>query len=970
MVLRLCLNVYGDKKNRNVLKKRALAEYSQTIQETAVAPLKKLRLVKKSESPTNNFLNVLNLLDYCKTSRDVLKLLLQASETDLNPSEAPDAVKKLSEHFKNEKESSVRVKILSLLSEIGIENTSEIITIVEETISLIKNDSSHKVIAQGMNTILKLGKLLADPPATFHAKLVEVAKLYLKDTNHSVKCKCLEIIGAYSPHTDNEHTEKLVQLIQSYFNHDDARVRCQAFKTIVALHERRFKINPNIYVDVCEASKDDYEIVRHVVLQLIWHLGNLYPENEILVADSDHEIRLIDDAFGKICNGVTDLSMNVRKLAVELLGSMKSVSPKFLCQTLDKKLMSNMRRKRTAHELAWENVVSGEWASGKKWADDAPKEVLDADSISLMSSGACGAFVHGLEDEFLEVRSAAVESLCQLSISNQHFANLALDFLVDMFNDEIEDVRLKAIDSLRRISEHIILRDDQLETILGALEDFCQEVRESLHRMLASCKMSTSAGLKMCVEKLLENLNRYPQDKRSTYRCLQRIGSQHPELVLPLVPQFLNIHPFFDTAEPDVDNPQYVCLLILILNAAQHSLTIIQLLEPHTLRHYLYLRDTLSQYVPVLNLSDSNLHSVSRPMSVPESLNFLNNVISNLDLAESNVRVHESLLETAREHLNRLSEMDSTVAGTAQFTALFISAHLEIFQILEKGFWANPSTLATQQSYNLKISIQNLLQLCLKLQYLFVGLGPSEQCAVKQLRLQALALNLVYVVKGSNASALAPCHHFLTVVEDMQKELAQAGIAPNHFTGSVFAELAQLEEPKPGTVARILIPVLCEAKVRKIPTPNVNVRMSSALILEPSNRTDTSLKFTAGLIMSVPFEAELRHLIDPGRVRLKIKYPDQRTQIVLPRPAHLKPLYYDGAEKDNEIGHNVRLLTSVLVSHQVWSEACDVEINVSLAIPEADIGKRKILGESTPTLLDLCKPIKVSVAPKPIKKTL
>lgn len=46
-------------------------------------------------------------------------------------------------------------------------------------------------------------------------------------------------------------------------------------------------------------------------------------------------------------------------------------------------------------------MTSGEWASGKKWADDAPRELIDADSISLMSSGACGAFVHGLEDEFL-----------------------------------------------------------------------------------------------------------------------------------------------------------------------------------------------------------------------------------------------------------------------------------------------------------------------------------------------------------------------------------------------------------------------------------------------------------------------------------------------------------------------------------------------------------------------------------------
>jgi integrator complex subunit 4 len=43
----------------------------------------------------------------------------------------------------------------------------------------------------------------------------------------------------------------------------------------------------------------------------------------------------------------------------------------------------------------------GEWSSGTKWADDAPKEVIDANQVSLMSSGAAGAFVHGLEDEFM-----------------------------------------------------------------------------------------------------------------------------------------------------------------------------------------------------------------------------------------------------------------------------------------------------------------------------------------------------------------------------------------------------------------------------------------------------------------------------------------------------------------------------------------------------------------------------------------
>lgn len=41
----------------------------------------------------------------------------------------------------------------------------------------------------------------------------------------------------------------------------------------------------------------------------------------------------------------------------------------------------------------------------------------------------------------LEVRKASMESICQLSASSTEFASCCLDFLVDMFNDEIEAVR-------------------------------------------------------------------------------------------------------------------------------------------------------------------------------------------------------------------------------------------------------------------------------------------------------------------------------------------------------------------------------------------------------------------------------------------------------------------------------------------------------------------------------------------------
>jgi integrator complex subunit 4 len=143
-----------------------------------------------------------------------------------------------------------------------------------------------------------------------------------------------------------------------------------------------------------------------------------------------------------------------------------------LLQTLDKKLMSDLKS-RKSNKQRQRQLVSSEWTASVSNPTNSTSSdaiISDEDSFELISSGACGAFIHSLEDEFLEVRAEAVDSLCVLAIRSPELAIKAIDFLVDMFNDEIELVRLKAIQALAKITHYVLLRDDQIDIVLSVIE--------------------------------------------------------------------------------------------------------------------------------------------------------------------------------------------------------------------------------------------------------------------------------------------------------------------------------------------------------------------------------------------------------------------------------------------------------------------------------------------------------------------
>ncbi|KAM9019508.1 integrator complex subunit 4 isoform 3-T3 [Ara ararauna] len=834
------------------LKKRVYEEFTKAVQQQHEdLSAKKLRLTKPSKSAALH-------VDLCKATSpaDALQYLLQFARKPVEVESVEGVVRILLEHYYKENDASVRLKIASLLGLLSKTAGFSPDCIMDDAINTLQNEKSHQVLAQLLDTLLVIGtKLTENPPVRM--RLVEVACKHLTDSSHGVRNKCLQLIGCLGPvekgaakESESQAAKDVQKIIGDHFNDQDPRVRTAAIKAMLQLHERGLKLQQAIYSQACKLLADDYEQVRSAAVQLIWVLSQLYPESIVPIPSSNEEIRLVDDAFGKICHMVSDGSWVVRVQAAKLLGSMQQVSSHFLDQTLDKKLMSDLRRKRTAHERAKELYSSGEFSSGRKWGDDAPKEEIDTGAVNLIESGACGAFVHGLEDEMYEVRIAAVEALCMLAQSSPSFAEKCLDFLVDMFNDEIEEVRLQSIHTMRKISNNITLREDQLDTVLAVLE-------------LPGRKLVSSP-------------------------------------VSPSIP-------------------------------------------PHEDPSQQFLHQSLER---VYNLQHLD------PQGIQELLEF-----------------------TIRD-LQRLGELQSELAGMADFTATYLQCQLLLIKALQEKLWNVAAPLYLKQNALASAAAKQILEETYKMEFMYSGVESRQVVIIHHMRLQAKALQLIVTARTTRGvePLFGMCEKFLQEVDSFQRcFISELPHMQGSFVDKLLDLMPRLVTSKPSEVVKILQTTLRQSTFLHLPLPE-QLHRATANIIEPTGESDNPLRFTSGLVVALDVDATLEHVQDPqGTVKVQVLYPDGQAQLIHPKPADFR----------NPGPGRHRLITQVYLSHTAWTEPCQIEVRLLLAYNSnrskaAAKLPKSAWNESLEALppsengiegtIPFSKPVKVYIMPKPARR--
>ncbi|KAJ7320000.1 hypothetical protein JRQ81_019511 [Phrynocephalus forsythii] len=948
------------------LKKRVYEEFSKVVvqqQQHEEISAKKLRLTKPSKSAALH-------VDLCKATSpaDALQYLLQFARKPVEAESVEGVVRILLEHYYKENDPSVRLKVASLLGLLSKTSGFSPDCILDDVVNTLQNENTTPCTASvvmGAKLFAMDGRGRRSPMQrrifniTWHDKVP-----------NSIVLKLAGISSMYTL-----LNQRRLHWLGHVVRMDDVRIpKDLLWRTSAGKAPQR-----KTRAAACKLLTDDYEQVRSAAVQLTWVLSQLYSESIVPIPSSNEEIRLVDDAFGKICHMVSDGSWVVRVQAAKLLGSMLQVSSHFLEQTLDKKLMSDLRRKRTAHERAKELYSSGEFSSGRKWGDDAPKEEIDTGAVNLMESGACGAFVHGLEDEMYEVRIAAVEALCMLAQSSPSFAEKCLDFLVDMFNDEIEEVRLQSIHTMRKISSNITLREDQLDTVLGVLEDSSRDIREALHELLCCTNVSTKEGIHLALVELLKNLTKYPTDRDSIWKCVKFLGGRHPTLVLPLVPELLGTHPFFDTPEPDMDDPAYIAVLVFVFNAAKSCPTMPALFSDHTFRHYAYLRDSLSHLVPPLRLPGRKLASLpvsaSFPLQGDPSHEFLQQSLERVyHLQHLDPQGTQELLELTIRDLQRFGELQSELAGMADFSAAYLRCQLLLIKALQEKLWNVAAPLMEEQS--LLFFFVQIMEETYKMEFMYSGVEHKQVVVIHHMRLQAKALQLIVTVRTTRGvePLFGMCETFLQEVDSFQRcFISELPHMQDSFVDKLLDLMPRLVTSKPSEVAKILQATLRQSAFLQLPLPE-KIHRATANIIEPTGESDNPLRFTSGLVVALDVDATLEHVRDPqGTVKIQVLYPDGQAQVIHPKPADFR----------NPGPGRHRLITQVYLSHTAWTEPCQIEVRLLLAY-SSDRHKasprlpRSPWGDSLELLppsengiegtLPFSKPVKVYIMPKPARR--
>ncbi|KRZ88223.1 Proteasome subunit alpha type-1 [Trichinella sp. T8] len=720
---------------------------------------------------------------------------------------------------------------------------------------------------------------------------------------------------------EDDLQDHLVKLLWKHTDDVSANVREACVDGLITLYQCGVRLDLERYDDAIKLSQDEEDKVQRHALHLLHIFGSMYSDEMVSIEDDQVQISMMNDAFSRVCYAMQAGHASVRLEAAKLLGKFNKVGNNFLEQTLSKKLLDSMRimRKEKVELLTGSNQIV-----------TSSTDRYNANYIPLMMSEACGAFVAA-------VRAASVKSMADLALKNTEFAQKCVDPLVDMFNDEIEEVRLNAMKSLATLCPYITISDEQLNFICQGLVDASPDAREAAREVLATCSLETCFGVKKAIVALEKNFNTYAEDGESICYCMQKLGQRLAGLVAPLTSEMLGLHPIFLYPESVLSNNFYTAKLIMVLNAASKFPTVQSLFPHHIWQQYEYLRASKPKLVPLIrpevkprlkmfhfeeeidtfdefftscrNLLEYSNNNTSLSQS-REIFQILRKDLQRLEFIETE---QKSKADALKRFVDLVDEFYSLILETESGTVILLSEHqfvekmkkmfLNIFEL--KLLWKFEDETWRDTILNIEIQVAFLWAANMQFN---AGIFPDSDDVVKPDQLCAADL-----ISGALKIYDAPMYAIF-------EKMVQYDWHGMPLLTSPMADVLQLVKEQ--------LPCLT--------VPVEEVMQKYAVIIKPVSFSQTVITFQAGFYTDMYVVADLHGFEqdDLKLVRIQITYPtkvDIRTPPL--RSFHsFRPLL-----------HHLR--TKVAVNDRSWTEPAEISLQIVLVTDEFDnlpLGMRTI----------------------------
>ncbi|KAG1110271.1 hypothetical protein G6F42_015387 [Rhizopus arrhizus] len=499
--------------------------------------------------------------------------------------------------------------------------------------------------------------------------------------------------------------------------------------------------------------RDDYEEVSMGGLNLMGVLSSLYPEHRMKLAHEEvnETTRLIDDAFNKVCDLVNDSAITVRTKACVMMASYQHVGPDMLSQTFSKQIMSHLKRRLPRYKQQQKKYANGQIPVAEGDID------VESDEFHILDSGACGSFIHGLEDEFQEVRNAAIDSICELCMYNEQLTKKAVEFLVDMFNDDIDKIRLNAIQSLRKIGTKSTLEfdEEQLEIAVGALEDSDPLARQATHELFTVVRLTVPISLSTLLDALEANTKRYPMDVLSIYRCLRDIGKRHDDYVETLVPDLLRLDKRYLPKEANVEDIMYTAYVILIVNACSSNVKMLHHLPKYIFRHFAYFKSKYPDCVPDLrklykiagiklegdvDCLPMTFSASAKKLVAADAESYMTATIDMLQVIKTQLERNELstallTIDVAIRNFKYITSLKPLLVGKSELAQLYLECYQIVIKV--KQSHSSPTYASTAQ-----LAAASLLKHSYTMQHTYLGLSRDTLHSAMYFRILA---NMIWI---------------------------------------------------------------------------------------------------------------------------------------------------------------------------------------------------------------------------------